>query len=297
MREIVVSANGETTWIACPGCSGEIGVPPDWPAEVVCCPKCAAVVSIDERTRVLWRPSNQPAVDLSGDQATLLVRWLPCHACGGEIGVPPSWYGPTIACPKCGAIAAIEESSRALWRPPAENPTAASRVHGHEAEPGGLWRSADAVPQAWQTRAYGFDAERDGDRRQAQHWSRHGWYMGLIFLGLIVVVGIALLSAPTHHEREGIVVLLLTGWCIPAIIGLGCWWNLLMRLCERGHTLVAVAAFLTLPVSYLVMLPYGWTRLRELKAERTMLVWTYSFAVAFYLIGLGVACISFGVVK
>lgn len=123
MREIVVSPNGETTWIACPGCSGEIGVPPDWPAEVVCCPKCAAVVSIDERTRVLWRPSNQPAVDFSGDQATSLVRWLPCHACGGEIGVPPSWYGPTIACPKCGAIAAIEESSRALWRPPVVDPS------------------------------------------------------------------------------------------------------------------------------------------------------------------------------
>lgn len=46
------------TWIACPGCGygGEIGVPLDYPADVVVCPKCREVVNVRPKDRVLWRP-------------------------------------------------------------------------------------------------------------------------------------------------------------------------------------------------------------------------------------------------
>lgn len=43
-------------WVPCPGCAGEIGVPPHWLANTVACPKCGAIVSISEIERVLWRP-------------------------------------------------------------------------------------------------------------------------------------------------------------------------------------------------------------------------------------------------
>lgn len=43
-------------WVSCPGCSGEIGVPPHWLAHTVACPKCGAIVSISDVERVLWRP-------------------------------------------------------------------------------------------------------------------------------------------------------------------------------------------------------------------------------------------------
>ena len=50
---------GQThTWIACPGCGygGEIGIPLDYPADVVVCPKCREVVNVRPKDRVLWRP-------------------------------------------------------------------------------------------------------------------------------------------------------------------------------------------------------------------------------------------------
>lgn len=116
MSEIAAAMSGETRWIRCPGCSGQIGVPPAWPSEAVCCPKCAAVVHIDERMRVLWRPAGELTPDVSPNDRDC---WLACHGCNGEIGIPTDWLGPTIACPKCGAIVAMRETARVLWRPPA----------------------------------------------------------------------------------------------------------------------------------------------------------------------------------
>lgn len=107
----------DATWITCPGCSGEIGVPADWPAEVVSCPKCAAIVRMDERMRVLWRPKSGAATP---DGAISPARWIVCHGCDGEIGVPDHWSGPTIACPKCGGIVAMRETRTVLWRPAVE---------------------------------------------------------------------------------------------------------------------------------------------------------------------------------
>ena len=48
--------DAQVQWIPCPGCAGEIGVPPHWLAHTVACPKCGAIVSISEVERVLWRP-------------------------------------------------------------------------------------------------------------------------------------------------------------------------------------------------------------------------------------------------
>lgn len=50
---------GQThTWIACPGCGygGEIGIPLNYAANVVVCPKCRQVVKVRPEDRVLWRP-------------------------------------------------------------------------------------------------------------------------------------------------------------------------------------------------------------------------------------------------
>lgn len=59
-------AGNVAQWISCPGCSGDIGVPVGYPADVVRCPKCAAMVQIDRRTRVLCRPPTTgvaPGID------------------------------------------------------------------------------------------------------------------------------------------------------------------------------------------------------------------------------------------
>ena len=54
-------------WVPCPGCAGEIGVPPHWLAHTVACPKCGAIVSISEIERVLWRPPRG-AVSMDGSE-------------------------------------------------------------------------------------------------------------------------------------------------------------------------------------------------------------------------------------
>ncbi|HWB14472.1 MAG TPA: hypothetical protein VG826_34925 [Pirellulales bacterium] len=126
-----IAAGGGTEWVRCPGCSGEIGIPPAWPAEAVCCPKCSAVVRIDERMRVLWRPAEQlaaPALEPGGSR-----EWIACNGCRGEIGVPREWIGPTIACPKCGSIVAMRETGKVLWRPPPEAAGVARPQSGSQA--------------------------------------------------------------------------------------------------------------------------------------------------------------------
>lgn len=60
-------------WVHCPGCSGEIGVPPHWLAHTVACPKCGAIVSISEVERVLWRPPQAPTAVASATLPEAIV--------------------------------------------------------------------------------------------------------------------------------------------------------------------------------------------------------------------------------
>lgn len=60
-------------WVHCPGCSGDIGVPPHWLAHTVACPKCGAIVSINEVERVLWRPPQAPKANDAATQPTAIV--------------------------------------------------------------------------------------------------------------------------------------------------------------------------------------------------------------------------------
>lgn len=71
MPEDVVNGS-EVRWIPCPGCAGEIGVPPHWLAHTVACPKCGAIVSISEVERVLWRPPK-PAPKKASEDSPLKV--------------------------------------------------------------------------------------------------------------------------------------------------------------------------------------------------------------------------------
>ncbi|HVA47880.1 MAG TPA: hypothetical protein VNH11_16040 [Pirellulales bacterium] len=52
--------DGTHFWVDCPGCGygGRIGLPLDYPAEVVVCPKCREGVRVKPQDRVLWRPAD-----------------------------------------------------------------------------------------------------------------------------------------------------------------------------------------------------------------------------------------------
>lgn len=47
-------------WIDCAGCGygGKIGVPAEYPADVVVCPKCRQVVRVRPEDRILWQPAD-----------------------------------------------------------------------------------------------------------------------------------------------------------------------------------------------------------------------------------------------
>lgn len=47
-------------WVFCPGCaySGKIGVPHNYPADVVVCPNCRQVIHVRPEDRILWRPAG-----------------------------------------------------------------------------------------------------------------------------------------------------------------------------------------------------------------------------------------------
>ncbi len=52
--------DGTHFWVDCPGCGygGRIGLPLDYPADVVVCPKCGQVVRVKPQDRVLWQPAD-----------------------------------------------------------------------------------------------------------------------------------------------------------------------------------------------------------------------------------------------
>jgi hypothetical protein len=79
-------------WLPCPGCSGEIGVPPHWLAHTVACPKCGAIVSISQVERVLWRPPNAPTdpAALRGLDAIAVAPSIPAAA-AENTGHPIRW--------------------------------------------------------------------------------------------------------------------------------------------------------------------------------------------------------------
>lgn len=62
MAELSVDEQRDDThfWIYCPGCGygGKIGVPHNYPADVVVCPKCHQVVNVRPEDRVLWQPAE-----------------------------------------------------------------------------------------------------------------------------------------------------------------------------------------------------------------------------------------------
>ncbi|HEX7448748.1 MAG TPA: tetratricopeptide repeat protein [Pirellulales bacterium] len=62
MAELSVDDQRDDThfWIYCPGCGygGKIGVPHNYPADVVVCPKCRQVVNVRPEDRLLWQPAE-----------------------------------------------------------------------------------------------------------------------------------------------------------------------------------------------------------------------------------------------
>lgn len=59
----------ELRWLACPGCSGEVGFPSDWNEAQVRCPNCGRSVEIPEpQAGVRWRPrTNSQATALDAE--------------------------------------------------------------------------------------------------------------------------------------------------------------------------------------------------------------------------------------
>src|SRR5487761_1345413 len=47
-------------WNACPGCTfdSKVGLPHNYPADVVVCPKCRQVIRVCPQDRVLWQPAD-----------------------------------------------------------------------------------------------------------------------------------------------------------------------------------------------------------------------------------------------
>jgi len=61
-----------TRWLACTGCSGEIGIPLDWIAPKVKCPNCGREVAIETVPQVLWRP-KQTVADSQRKDDTVVI--------------------------------------------------------------------------------------------------------------------------------------------------------------------------------------------------------------------------------
>jgi hypothetical protein len=87
---------GDVNWVPCPGCAGEIGVPPHWLAHTVACPKCGAIVSISETERVLWRPPRpHPAPKL--DQSPPVLAELAPSTIKPALRPPAPQSCPNVA--------------------------------------------------------------------------------------------------------------------------------------------------------------------------------------------------------
>lgn len=274
-------------WIHCPGCSGEIGVPGSYPADVIACPKCAAIVAIDQQIRIRWRPAqnrNGTAPVPGPPDVSPYVKWLECHSCRGEIGIPESWLALSVACPRCGAITPIRNNFRVLWRPPITNRTEMSPCDSSLA----LDKQVAIPSRGVEGRA----VRRVGIKT----------HLVAVTALLIAMIGInAILTDLSLHELLALVdlaVLISSG-----LVGIGCWLVIVVEMFDhdrRSLTLFALVALayalagfspipllqfvvysLAVPICYaLAFFSYGWIKAPDFGCRRTMVVWSYSLLAA-----------------
>lgn len=282
----------DVRWIRCPGCSGEIGVPHSYPADAIACPKCAAIVSIDERIRIRWRPNIRNDASEHGStsrDSPSYVRWIACHSCDGEIGVPESWLALSVACPKCGAIVPIKSNFHVLWRPasPAALPESQATV-GASPFHQNLVASDNSHSQV----------------RQKRQWRAHLISMLAILAALeLIAIGVSYLVGA---QGADILAFGLTiGAAMLLLLGIGCWLVVLVKIIAHGRPITAAVLFFLLPAALAIveasaMRPddkdayrvyicafymlftfvYGWGTAMRLCSQKTMLVWTYSLVAA-----------------
>ena len=82
-------------WIPCSGCSGEIGLPPDWKEETALCPKCGTSVPIlASQPEVQWRPRSEPAVKTAQLDSSATAQSAPYPA-PGQTDLPANGYAVT----------------------------------------------------------------------------------------------------------------------------------------------------------------------------------------------------------
>lgn len=87
----------ELRWLPCSGCSGEVGVPPDWGEAAVRCPKCGASVEVRQpQAGVVWRPgagASQTSSNSADPPAAEAVESSEAYAAGhaaAAAGTPPA---------------------------------------------------------------------------------------------------------------------------------------------------------------------------------------------------------------
>ena len=97
----------ERQWIACSGCSGEVGLPPGWDQETVRCPNCGTTVPVvAPQSAVQWRPrggpieeSTQldtgPALQSSVLGCVTAAPAPPCQASSAKADLPVNGYAIT----------------------------------------------------------------------------------------------------------------------------------------------------------------------------------------------------------
>jgi hypothetical protein len=276
--------SSESKWIRCPGCSGQIGVPTKWPAEVVTCPKCAAVVRIDERMRVLWKPFAQrtpvaPPIEPA--------QWVACRGCGGQIGVPTGWFGPTIACPKCGAIVAMRATGRVLWRPPLVTPVAAADKADLLAHAAGAGRASAPAVVRWRLHVFAFLACFVGLQLLPAVFLSHAQRLqdmmplgaaaavaGLAFCTAIAVCWCVAIVKMIRHDQ----LLLAALFFFAPAVACGI---VVASSVHDGEKLVYCCAVIATCLLFTFL--YGWGNAALLQATRLMVVWTYSIALGISL--------------
>ncbi|HEX7446183.1 MAG TPA: hypothetical protein VF306_01485, partial [Pirellulales bacterium] len=240
------------------------------------------------RIRVRWRPAQNRdgmAQPPGPADVTPYVKWLSCHSCKGEIGVPESRLALSVACPKCGAIVPIQNNFRVLWKPPAP-PEAALSQGGSTSLT--VEHLAALLPAA-----------SDVTEEQPVTWRGHIFSLAALFTA-VAVIG-ATLRYMSLNQASMIANLAVVA--VGSIIGIGCGLIVVVEMIDRDRRslflflLIAVvyafAGFSSIPerlsAIYVFVMPtayilaffaYSWLKATEFGIRRTMLVWTYCLAAA-----------------